>query len=254
MTTSLSHEPAGQPPTAVTEAGPGVTGTDRLRRPAVALALFLAPLGLLMANAGYAWATRHGGSDQTGADLLALAWRHPRALRLSLTAALIGSLLLIPAVLGMMRLTARRTPWLSLAGGSLMIAGYACYLAVLAHDAPALAMARIDDPQAMFGHVLDVSRDDGWMLWTFVVFVVGNLGGTFLLGLALLRSHTVAAWAAIAVLAWPVLHIAGLAAGSEWFEVAGAVLQAAGFAAAGIAVLRRKGGWSPVQPRPDHHG
>ncbi len=75
-----------------------------MRRPAAALALFLAPLGLLMANAGYAWATRHGGSDKTGADLLALAWQHPRALRLSL------------------------------AGGSLMIAGYACYLAVLSHD------------------------------------------------------------------------------------------------------------------------
>lgn len=50
MTTSLSREPTGQPPTAVTEAGTGSAGIDRVRRRATALALFLAPLGLVIAN------------------------------------------------------------------------------------------------------------------------------------------------------------------------------------------------------------
>ena len=215
-----------------------------MRRPAAALALFLAPLALLIASASYAWATRHGGSGETGTDLLALVWQHPRLLRASLTAALIGSLLLVPAILGAMRLTGRRAPWLSLVGGSLVIAGYVCYLGVAALDAPALAMAHADDPGAVFGHVIDVSRGDASLLWMFVLFVLGNLAGTALLGLALLRSRAVAAWAAIAVLAWPVLHVAGLATGSEWFEVAGAALMTAGLVAAGIAVLQRKGGWS----------
>lgn len=49
--------------------------------------------------------------------------------------------------------------------------------------------------------VIDASQDDAATLWMFVLFVVGNLAGTFLVGLALLRSHTVVAWAAIAVLA-----------------------------------------------------
>lgn len=92
--------------------------------------------------------------------------------------------------------------------------------------------------------MIDDTQADATVMWMFALFVVGNVAGTFLLGLALLRSHAVAAWAAIAVMAWPVLHIIGVAAGTEWFEVAGAALQAAGLAAAGVGVLRRAGGWA----------
>jgi hypothetical protein len=236
MRTSLSREPAGPPPPAITGAGTRAARADGVRRLSAALALFLAPLALVIANASYAWATRHGGSDDTGADLLALVWEHPRLLRLAFTAVPIGSLLLVPAILGAMRLTGRRAPWLSLAG-------YVCYLGVVAVDAPAFAMAHSGSPAA-FAQVIDITRDHASVVWMFALFILGNLAGTFLLGLALLRSYAVAVWAAIAVLAWPVLHVAGLAAGSEWCEVAGAALQAAGLAAAGVAVLKRKGGWS----------
>jgi hydrogenase/urease accessory protein HupE len=68
--------------------------------------------------------------------------------------------------------------------------------------------------------------------------VLGNLVGTLLLGLALLRSRAVPAWAAVAVMCWPPLHVAGLVAGSEWYEVTGALLQAVGFVVTGVAVLR----------------
>jgi hypothetical protein len=67
--------------------------------------------------------------------------------------------------------------------------------------------------------------------------VVGNLLGTLLLAAALLRSHAVPAWAALAVMAWPPLHVTGLVVGSEWFEVTGAVLQGVGFAVAGARLL-----------------
>jgi hypothetical protein len=218
--------------------------TDSVARLAAGLALILAPLGLFVANTSYAWATRNGGSDDTGASALALAGQHPGLLRLALTAALIGSLLLVPAVLGAMRLIGRRAAWLSLTGGSLMIAGYICYLGVLALSAPVLAMASADGPAALFSKVIDDTQADASTTCMFLLFVIGNLAGTFLLGLALLRSHAVAAWAAAAIMAWPVLHITGLAAGTEWFEVAGAALQAGGLAATGIAVLRRNGGWA----------
>ena len=39
-------------------------------------------------------------------------------------------------------------------------------------------------------------------------------------------------------MAWPPLHVIGLVVGNEWFEVIGAVLQAVGFAAIAVAVLR----------------
>jgi hypothetical protein len=71
----------------------------------------------------------------------------------------------------------------------------------------------------------------------FLLFVLGNLVGTLLLGLALLRSRRVPLWTAAEVLAWPPLHVTGLVAGSEWFEVAGAALQAVGLAATGSRLL-----------------
>lgn len=51
--------------------------------------------------------------------------------------------------------------------------------------------------------------------------------------------RSIARWAAAAVMVWPPMHIAGLAAGSEWFEVVGATVQGAGFAAVGVHLLRR---------------
>jgi hypothetical protein len=51
--------------------------------------------------------------------------------------------------------------------------------------------------------------------------VLGNIVDTFLLGLALWRSRSVARWAAAAVMIWPPMHVVGLLAGVEWFEVDG---------------------------------
>jgi hypothetical protein len=67
---------------------------------------------------------------------------------------------------------------------------------------------------------------------------VGNLLGTLLFGIGLLRSRTVPIWAAILIMLWPVLHVAGLFLGGEVLEVIGAVLQAIGFAGVAAAVLR----------------
>ena len=72
----------------------------------------------------------------------------------------------------------------------------------------------------------------------FLLFVVGDLVGTLLVGVALLRNRTVPTWAAVGVLLWPPLHVVGLVVGSEWFEVVGASLQAVGMVAAGVTLLR----------------
>lgn len=49
-----------------------------------------------------------------------------------------------------MRLAGRGAPWLALAGGSLMIAGYVCYLGVVALGAPVRAMANGGGDAAVF--------------------------------------------------------------------------------------------------------
>ena len=94
----------------------------RVRRLGGALALVLAPWGFVIANASYAWMIRNGGSDETGAEALALAATGSGILRLAIVAGMIGCLLVIPAVLTALDL-ARRSR-LAFVGGSLMIAGY----------------------------------------------------------------------------------------------------------------------------------
>jgi hypothetical protein len=208
----------------------------RVRRLSGAVALIVAPWGFVITNACYAWMIRNGGSDETGAGALALAAAGPRILRLCLVAGMIGCLLIIPAVLTALRQAPRSR--LAFVGGSLMIAGYVCYFGVLLSNMIIIAMAEHGGPLADFAAVIDAGQADGSTAWVFPIFIAGNLLGTLLFAIGLLRSRTVPIWAAVLIMLWPVLHISGLFLGGEVLEVIGAVLQAIGFAGVAAAVLR----------------
>ena len=212
--------------------------SGRLRRLGGALALVLAPWGFVIANASYAWMIRNGGSDSTGAEALALAATGPDVLRLAIAAGMIGCLLIIPAVLTASS-RARRSR-LAFVGGSLMIAGYVCYFGLLLSNMIIIAMAEHGGPLVGYAAVIDASQSDLWTAWVFPIFIVGNLLGTLLFAIGLLRSRRVPAWAAILIMLWPPLHVIGLIIGGEVLEVLGAVLQAIGFAGIATAVLRHQ--------------
>jgi hypothetical protein len=211
--------------------------TGRARRLGGALSLILAPWGFVITNAGYAWMIRNGGSDETGADALALAATGPGILRLCLVAGMIGCLLIVPAVLTALSL-ARRSR-LAFIGGSLMIAGYMCYFGVLLSNVIIITMAERGGPLGDYAAVIDASQSDLSTAWVFPIFIVGNLLGTLLFAIGLLRSRAVPIWAAILIMLWPPLHISGLFLGGEVLEVIGAVLQAIGFAGVAAVVLHR---------------
>ena len=63
------------------------------RRWGCVLGMVLAPWGFAITNLCYAAAIRHGGSDSTGAESIALAGGHPLLFRVGLTAGMIGCLL-----------------------------------------------------------------------------------------------------------------------------------------------------------------
>ena len=235
MTTSMKSERAGS---ATVVRPPGT----HLRRFGLAAGTLLAPWFILACNTGWAMAQADGASDETGADALAAAAAHPDLLHNVVLFGMIGALLMIPAALGAARVAGAGR--LSFIGGTLVAAGYACYLAVLMSDLTTLAMVRVGGPMAAFAEVLDTRQEFAAGTWVFLLFVLGNIVGTFLLGLALWRSRAVPRWAGAAIMAWPLLHITGLVAGVELFEVAGAVLQGAGFAAVGVRLLRLPGGGS----------
>lgn len=211
--------------------------TGRVRLLSGALALILAPWGFVITNASYAWVIRNGGSDETGAEALALAATSPGILRLCLVAGMVGCLLIIPAVLTALNLAPRSR--LAFVGGSLMIAGYVCYFGVLLSNMIIIAMAERGGPLADYAAVIDASQIDLSTFWVFPIFVVGNLLGTLLFAIGLLRSRAVPVWAAILIMLWPPLHVVGLIIGGEVLEVIGALLQAIGFAGVAAVVLRR---------------
>ena len=119
--------------------------------------------------------------------------------------------------------------------------GYIAYFAVLLSNVLILAMSARGGPLGDYAAVLDDSQADPLALWVFPLFILGNLVGTFLLGLALWRARALPRWSAAAIMAWPVLHIAGLALTIEWFEVGGAALQGVAFAMVARRILRRAG-------------
>ncbi|MFC4041463.1 hypothetical protein ACFO1B_23765 [Dactylosporangium siamense] len=213
----------------------------RLRRYGLAAAALVAPWLIVACNTGWAMAQAAGASDETGADALAAAAAHPALLRNVVLFGMLGALLMVPATLGAARVAGRGAARLAFVAGTLTAAGYACYQAVLLTDLTTLAMVRVGGPMAGFAAVLDTRQQDAAGTWVFLLFVLGNIVGTFLLGLALWRSRSVARWAAAAVMLWPPMHVAGLVAGVEWFEVAGAAVQGIGFAAVGVHLLRRTG-------------
>lgn len=211
----------------------------RVRRLGGALALIVAPWGFVAANASYAWMIRNGGSDSTGAEALALAATGPDVLRFAVVAGMIGCLLIIPAVLTALGLA--RSSRLAFVGGSLMIAGYVCYFGVLLSNTMIIAMAERGGSLADYAALIDADQSDPFTAWVFPIFILGNMLGTLLFAIGLLRSRTVPIWSAILIMLWPPLHVTGLIIGGEVLEVIGAVLQAIGFAGVAAVALRRSG-------------
>ena len=202
-----------------------------------ALAAVAAPWGFVVANTAYWLSTRNGGSDSTGAESLALFGAHPTLARVAIEAVLLGSLLVVPAVIGVLRLVPRSR--LAAVGGWLMIFGYICYFGVLVSNVTIVTMAELGGPTAEYAAVLDAAQSQLFAAWVFWLFVIGNLVGTLVFAIGLLRNRTeVGAWPAIMIMCWPPLHVTGLVVGNELFEITGAVLQAVGFAGLAAIMLR----------------
>ena len=222
--------------------------TAKLRRWGLALAMFVAPWFIVLSETGHSIANPDGKDDIDPAVALAIASDHVTLLRWSSFAALVGALLLVPAVLGVMRLVRTRAAWLGLVGGVLTASGYVCYFGLVLQGAfTETAMATVRGPAsgnvAVLQAVLDDPLGPGWI---GPAFVLGNIVGTFVLGLALIRARIAGRWAGYGLIAWSVLHVLSF---SPWVEVAGATAQALGLALAAAALLR-EGHQVGQQPQP----
>jgi len=211
--------------------------TARARRTGLVAALVAAPWLLVLGTGAGLLALSHGGNDSTGAESLALAAAHRGLYRSAMVFTMLGCLLMVPAVIGVMRLIGYRAARLGLIGGVLTAASYICYFAMDSGDRFTLAMVARGDTGAEFGRILDTSLNGASVVWYYLIFAAGSLIGTFLLGLALWRGGVVPRWAAACVMGWSVLEIPQFL-GLRDAEIVGSVLLAAGFAVVAHAVSR----------------
>jgi hypothetical protein len=211
--------------------------TARTRQVGLALAMFAAPWFIVAAETGHSIANPHGQDDIDPSVALAIATDHTTLLRWASLAALVGAMLLVPAVMGVMRLVRIRAARLGLVAGVLTAMGYICYFALVLQGAfTETAMATAGGSTSQNVVVLKAVMDDPLGVgWVGPVFVLGNIVGTFLLGLALIRARTAGRWAGYGLIAWSVLHVLAF---SPWVEVVGATAQALGLAVAATALLR----------------
>lgn len=206
-----------------------------LRHASRLLAALILPLGPL-AVAGLRYVLPYFSStttDDMAADVLAAEGRQSLVLWLGL----IATFTLLPGVLAIGRLTRREAPRVTAAAMLLVVPGYLALTYMIGTDLVLWTGARAGlDAQGLADLANTVHPSSNVAV---VVFVVGHVIGTVLLGLALLRSRTVPAWAAIVTAASQPAHfVAFVVLGSPALDCAAWTANGIAFAVVGYAILR----------------
>jgi len=162
----------------------------------------------------------------------------------------LACLTLVPGVIFAGRVVGRTAPRLAATATVLMVLGYLSMAWLTVGDAfllfgvqqhlPADALA------AMYEGVHPAA------LVATVLFVLGHVLGTILLGVGMLRGRVVPVWAAVATIAAQPIHfVAAVIVSSQALDLFGWGLNAIGFAALSFAVLRLKDDeWAPAPQQP----
>ncbi|MFC9693317.1 hypothetical protein ACFTSF_32510 [Kribbella sp. NPDC056951] len=158
----------------------------------------------------------------------------------------IALLTLVPGAYFVGRLIRTRVPLLTALSLILVVPGYLALPWMASGDAFTWSAGQAGLDGGSIAKAAEVAH--GSVGAAAVIFVVGHLLGTVLLGIALWRSRMVPRWAAIAVaISQPIHLIAAVVVVSHTLDLVGWGLQAVGFAAVGWAILRlRDEDWEPL--------
>jgi hypothetical protein len=150
---------------------------------------------------------------------------------------LVATLTLVPAVIWVGRVTARNAPRLTAAAMLLLVPAYLVLPLLISSDAGALFGVKHELPTPVVADMYTSTHPI--MMVAGVVFVLGHVVGTILLGVAMLRSGLVPTWAAwVTIIAQPLHFIAAVIVGSHPLDLVAWGLNALGFAMVSVAVLR----------------
>lgn len=173
------------------------------------------------------------GSAAVAAKVLAHAGAQSEVLWLGFVAILT----LVPAVLAVGRLTRRRAPRLTAAALLLAVPGYLSLTWLIGSDLMAWAGAKQGLDAATLGRLLGAVHPTSAIAG--ILFVLGHVVGTVLLGIALWRTRVVPRWAAVVtIVAQPLHFVAAVILASHGLDLVAWGLNAVGFATVAVAILR----------------
>lgn len=149
----------------------------------------------------------------------------------------IAVLTLVPGVLFVGRVTRSRAPRLTAAALLLLVPGYLAIGFLVAGDAATWYAVTHDFPEEATVGLFEGGHPA--LLASAGVFVLGHVLGTVLLGIALLKSRSVAPVAAwLVIVSQPAHFVAAVIVGSHVLDLAAWGANAVGFAAVSLAILR----------------
>lgn len=150
-----------------------------------------------------------------------------------------GLFTLVPGALAVGRLTRRRAPRTTAAALLLLIPGYLALGWLAGTDLLLWSGVHSGVDQSTIGRLY--STDHPTTSIAAGVFVIGHVVGTVLLGAAMWRSGTVPRWAAVLTMISQPLHFAAaVIVGSPSLDLVAWGMNAVGFAAASVAILRMR--------------
>lgn len=174
---------------------------------------------------------------------------HPGAQSAVLWLGLVATLTLVPAVLWVGRLTRRCAPRVTAAALLLLVPGYLSLTWLIGGDLLLWAGVHGGVDAATLTRLYGASHPTSGV--AEVLFVLGHVVGTVLLGVALWRSNSVPRWAALITVASQPLHfVAAIVLASPPLDLAAWGMNSVGFAVAAAAILRLRDEEWDLPPKP----
>ena len=169
---------------------------------------------------------------------LAVIAQHPTRFYLCTILILVSSMLFVPALIGLMRRSAERSPRLANLGGALSVLGA---LVAVGDSTTQLVIWQMVGRGADRSQMAALLHRYDNATGASIVFNVGGIAivvGIALLSIALYRSRAVPAWAAIGLVAGTVLNIVGFSASSVGILIVSSVILLVSLGWIGLKELR----------------
>jgi hypothetical protein len=202
-----------------------------------------APLAPLAQGLGYLLSP-YGNSDDPETIFGAIA-RNPEVVDVLSWLSLIAGLTLIPGIIATGLAALPRASRLATAALLIAVPGWSAGLLFPNTDLVAAAAATTEVPEAnavrLVSYLLNFSTPA--LTAVVLIFVVGHIAGTVLLGIALFFSRAVPRVIAVLLIVSQPLHfVAFVILQNTYLDIAAAGLTATGFGAAGLSLLRSSQG------------